>query len=181
MHIPAVLACLSVCACTELSGLAEFDLTREATVDLPGGGAVVPLPGGLAFPGLTDLDFSQATDFKDQGVQTGQVQSVKLRSFMLRVTVPAVGQDLTLLHRVAFFAKADGLPRQRIAHGGPFAAGTTRAELTLDGVELKAFVAAPKMSITWEADGKAPKQDTTLAAKVVLHVAVPTTGVLPGR
>jgi hypothetical protein len=94
---------------------------------------------------------------------------------LLRVVDPP-GQDLSFVDEVEFFVEAEGLERRRIASGGPFAEGETSAALVRDDVQLAAYAAAPALSITAEATGQRPPEETTVEAVVRLSVDVNVTG-----
>lgn len=147
---------------------ATFDVKVSSKSTVPGGGLFQTLlPNG--FGDFTSLDLSQTSDFKNAGVAKGDVESVKLTALKLTVAAPPDG-TLEFIDDISFFVEADGLPRVKVAeaHGIPNDAKTVA--LTMTGVEIAAYVTAPKLSLTTEATAHAPKSDTQLQADAVFTV-----------
>lgn len=172
----AVLALTAGCA----TALDTFDITRTSTTTIQGDALLGGLLPTLGFGGLTDMNLSQSSEFKNQGVEKHQVDSVTLKLLRLRVVTPA-GQDLTFMKKLEFFAESPGLAKVLVATGGPFAPGAATIDLTLPAAELKPYVTADKMSLTTTVDGKPPKQDTQIEATVTLRVDVDVTGAVAGK
>lgn len=180
-HHPTLplLALFVASACADAQGIDDFDITRSAEAVIQGS-LLTQVLTPLGFAGLSDMQLSNAQEMANQGVKPHQIDSVKLKLLRLRVTKPASGQDLTFLKRVKFYAESKGLEKKLVAQGGPFAAGTTQADLQLLGTELKPYVTAASMSLTTEVEGHAPGQDTTLQATVTLRVDVDVSGAIAG-
>ncbi len=159
-------------------GLTKVSATQTATATIPGGSVLDLLTGDIGFGNLGNFDITQSQEFKNQGVKREQINSVKLRT--LTITAPANGQDFTFLQSLAFFVEAPGVPKKEIAHGGPFAIGAKEISLTVLDVELAPYATAASMTFTTTANGKKPKVDTTIEAKVILDADVNVAGVLCG-
>jgi hypothetical protein len=129
-----------------------------------------PLGGLLnVFPqaaGFSNLNMTQTQDFQNQGVKKEDVKSVKLRKISLVITSPASG-DFSFLQSLHLFASANG-QREEVAFkdGIDKLPRSNTLELELKPVELKPFVVADSMSLTTEATGRQPGQDTSLDATV---------------
>ena len=143
---------------------------------MPGGGALAGLLS--TFPsvsGFNNFDFSQSQDFKNQNAQKSHVSSAKLKSFTLKISSPN-DEGFGFLDSIAFFAEANG-QKVRVAHKeniGSLGLNAPNPTLTLDldNQELAAFVKADSMSLSTEANGRQPTEDTTIVATAVFHVSV---------
>ena len=160
-------------------GLDTFNVDMSSTATIPKGSVLEQLAGGLPFSGeFTNFDISESQDFQNQGVKKSEIDSVRLAKLELVITSPATGQDFTFLQDLEFYVEAQGLERKRVARAGPFEPGQKTVTMALDGVELAAYVAAPAMSLTTEANGKRPNNDTTLQAKTRLRIDVNVAGLV---
>lgn len=116
------LAILAAAALSCKSGaLDTFDITRSASTTVKGS-PLGGLLGVVPFTGLTDLNFSQSSEFANAGVKPNQVDSVKLKRLSIDVTAPANG-DLKFLSKLQFFAESVSQPKILLATGGPFTSG----------------------------------------------------------
>jgi hypothetical protein len=155
-----------------LVGLCTCGIHIHPTAD---GSAVVPaatvvdqLLGAVAFAGLDKIDLTE--QFQNQGVTKDEVSSVVLSSMTLSIQSPQ-GETFDFLESLSFTAGAPGLPDVEIAHLDTVPKGATSLDLDIDpSVELAPYVVAPSMSITTQAMGSKPSQQTTLAAHVVFDV-----------
>jgi len=120
-------------------------------------------------------DCSSATLRGGSGIASKEdIDSGRLKDFTLSIQAPA-GQNFDFAESIAFFAEASGQPRVRIAHLDAVPKGVSSFPVSVDpGVELKPYVTAPQMSITTEAQGSRPPQETTVKADVVLDVDIHT-------
>lgn len=167
---------LTALAC---GGLDTFTITEESTATIQGS-ILGQLVSDLGFGGFLSMDLSQNETLANQGVSREQIDSVFVRSLTLTITAPPSGQDFTFLDSLEFYVEAPGEPRRLIASGGPFQAGLTTVGLDLENVDLAPYAAAESMSITTEASGRPPAQDTTIQAQIELEVDVNVDGALCG-
>lgn len=156
-------------------GVDNVDVSATGQAVVPAGTVVDELLGDVSFLGLEGFDISQSQEFRNQGYSKNQIDSVVVASFTLTATDPA-GADFDFLDRVRFFAESEGLPRVEIASLDPVPAGSTVLDLELSGAELRDYAAAESMTITTEASGRRPPEETTIEAEVVLDVDVSVTG-----
>jgi hypothetical protein len=168
---------LTLLAC---GGLDTFDIEESSTTVVEGGNILQQLVGNLGFSGFTAMDITANEKLKNQGVERQDIDSVKLSSVTLEIVSPASGQDFTFLDSIEFFVEAPGLTRKRIASGASFQAGLRTVGLDIDDVELADYASAESMSITTNATGNQPQQDTTIKATVKLEVDVNVDGALCG-
>jgi hypothetical protein len=163
-----------------LGGMVHCD--NLDNVDVSAGGKAVIKAGTLVETVLSDLDLQafESIDFssqlENQGVTKDDVDSVKMTQFVVRIEGPA-GANFDFLDSVKFYAEAQGQPKILIAELVDVPTGAMKIELDVDpDVELKPYVVAPRMTISGEVSGKRPKEDTTVAAEVVLDVDVTIPG-----
>jgi len=154
-------------------------LTFDATVS--GGGTVQGSPLGSllsvfpSFSGLTNIDFNNQQDFKNNDVTRDHVQSAKVTSLKLKVVSPA-NQDFSFIDSLSFVASADGQPDAVVAEKTGIAQnpGTPpNAEITFDvkDVELAPYLQQPTVTLGLTGSGHQPAQDTQIEATVVIKVA----------
>ena len=130
----------------------------------------------LASTGEEGFDITQSQEFRNQGYTKDQVDSVRMKRFTLTITSPQ-GADFDFIDSIAFYAESDGLPRVLVAELDPVPDG--QSEIILDvntEVELQPYVIAESMTITTEATGLRPEQETTVDANVVFDVDIAVTG-----
>jgi len=137
---------------------------------------ISPLLGTFpAIGSFSNMDFNTNQDFRNQGIATDQVSSVKVTAFTVTITSPST-QDFTFLDELSFYAKvgdqealiAEGVD---ISHTAPPAPNPV-LELSVTEAELQPFVAASSMSIVARGQGRVPPQDTTLEAEARFKVQV---------
>ena len=153
-------------ACSPSIGI-DIDASGTATVQGSALGSVLSLPGG--FGGLTAINLSQEAAFKNQNTDRDHITSCRVSKLALKVTSPD-SQDLTFLSSISFSIAAPNLPKLRIAHLDAIPAGARSVNLSLDDAQLGAYCKADSFSITTDASGHAPPQDTTIEADLTLHV-----------
>lgn len=144
----------------------DVTVTGQTTVDAS------PLPVSLIplnFTGFGGLDLSQTQEFKNQGITKDEIQSVKLVSVTLTIASPA-GANFDFLTSLAFDVSAQGQPQAEVASLATVPQGATELSLAVEGVELAPYVTAPSMSVTSNAQGELPPQNTTINATMVFDV-----------
>lgn len=166
-------------ACTTCDGIDNFQVDETSRAVIPGATLLEQLTS-VPFAGFGNIDLSQNTDLKNQGATKDNIDSVKISALSMTVVAPASGQDFTFLTSLKFYVESPGQPRLLIASGGPFPEGASKVELTLEDVDLKPYATAETMSITTEANGRRPPQETTVDAAISLDVDVNVGGALCG-
>jgi hypothetical protein len=148
-----------------------FDVTVTGQSTIPGSGlpgaGLIQLP--FDFGGFGAIDLSSTQEFKNQGVSRNEVQSVKLKSVTLSISAPS-GASFDFLDSIAFDASAPGQSQVAVAQITSIPRSSSQLSLAVDDVELAPYVAAPSMSVTTNAQGMPPSQDTTVSAVLVFEV-----------
>lgn len=161
-RLAAAVAFGALCTCGTLD---RFDVETGAQATIAKATLVDKLIGALDFSEFEEIDFSQ--DIANQGVREDQIDSVKMKTFVLRTDDPSATLDF--IESVEFYAEAEGLPRVLVASSSDLA-GQSSVELDLTDEELKPYVVAPYMTIGAEVVGERPDEDTTIIAEVTLAV-----------
>ncbi|MEM6733304.1 MAG: hypothetical protein AAF658_17220 [Myxococcota bacterium] len=175
-RLPGVFALVGLAMCSSLD---TFTIEESATTVVQGS-LVGQVLGDLGFAGFVGLDLSENQTLQNEGVERSDIDSVFVRSLSLRITDTTQGQSFDFLNSIAFFAESDGLPRVEIASGADFAPGLTEIGLDVSNVNLADYVAAPTLTITTDASGGAPAEDTSIEATLTLDVDVNVAGALCG-
>lgn len=159
--------------CSSLDNV-EVPVTAEATI--PRRSVLDELLGNLAFAGFEGFDISESQQFENQGYSKDQVDSVRMIEMTLVIRAPD-GANFDFLDAIRFYAEAPGLPRVLVAELEPVPDGATELRLDVDSsVELQPYVVAPSMTLTTEADGLRPEEETTVEAEAIFDVDVNVTG-----
>ena len=152
------------------------------TTEVKGQGTV---PGGNALGGvltmfpqlssLTNIDFDQSQDFKNNNTSREKVTSVLLKSMTLKISSPN-DQDFSFLESIQFVAKSGEneavfAQKSNISQQG---LKTPNPTLTLDSanVDLAPYVRASTMSIVMRGTGRQPPRDTQVEVVTVFDVFV---------
>jgi hypothetical protein len=169
----AIVAVLALWTCDSLDNI---DVEVAAQAQIARGSVLDQLAGQLAFIGFDGFDVSQSQEFKNSGYSKDQIDSVHIQRFTLSIREPA-GSNFDFLSSIRFYAEADGLPRVLVAEMPAVPRGVGRLDLTVEGeVELMPYVVAPSMTLTTEATGTRPAQDTTIDATTSFDVDINVTG-----
>jgi hypothetical protein len=153
-------------------GLVQFDVEVEAETVVERGTLVEQLIP-VVFDDFAAIDLAESQEFQNRDVRPDQVESIRIRAFVLEITDPPDGQDFSFLRALSFFIDTDGQPRRRIATApdGAFDAGVRRIELDIDDVELQPYATAEHFSLDTEVTAsRRPSVDTTIQAHVVFRV-----------
>jgi hypothetical protein len=170
MRVWAAVGVMALAVSLSSCGL-TFDVHADGEAKVPGGGI---LGSFFALPGLDNFasfDISQTQDFKNQGVSKDHLESVKLKSIVMKVKDPA-GGNFNFIDKIQFFAQLpnDDSSKVQIAHKDSVPRDTNQFNLDIDNVELLKYVVAPSMKITTSASGRSPAQDTTITVNVIFDV-----------
>lgn len=159
--------------CSSLDNI-EVPVTAEATI--PRRSVLDELLGNLSFAGFDGFDISQSQQFENQGYSRDQVDSVRMLEMTLAIRAPA-GANFDFLDAIRFYAEAPGQPRVLVAELDPVPDGATELTLVVDSsVELQPYVVAPSMTLTTEAEGLRPPEETMVEAEAIFDVDVNVTG-----
>lgn len=130
--------------------------------------------GGGSFPGTGK---TVDTSLANQGVSKAHVGKVDLTSLTLTETAPQctkiVGCDLSFIDTFTVSVSAPGQQQVVVGTLKSPPAGTTKANLTLSGVDLAPYVTASSMTLSASLTPKqqpASEVDMTLAAQLLVHV-----------
>lgn len=167
MRRPPTLLLLFLIGC----GLLRFEVDHQASTEIPGGGLVGQLLDTLSFTGLNEFDTTIEDEIADQGVEPGDVRSVRLTLFSL-----SADTDLSFIQSMEVFVQAPDFDEVRVAHGDDFPAGETQVELILDEVDLADALAAGAMSFRVEVDGAAPAEDTRIDVSLIAEIEATAQG-----
>jgi hypothetical protein len=152
----------------EVSVMAESRIPRRSVLD--------ELIGNLSFAGFDGFDLSQSQQFENQGYSKDQIDSVHMLELNLRITDPA-DANFDFIDSIRFYAEAEGLPRVLVAELADVPDGVTTLALDVkSSVELRPYVVAPAMTLTTEATGVRPPEETTVEAEAIFDVDVNVTG-----
>lgn len=171
---PTAIAMLAL-VCLTCGGVDNVTVTAEGQATIPEATPIEELLGSLSFAGFGSFDITQTQEFQNQGYSRDQIDSVKVRSFTLSINSPE-GANFDFLDSIVFFAESEGLPRVEIASLDPVPEGAAELNLNINDVELADYAAAESMSITTEASGMRPPEETTVDAVVKLGVDVDVSG-----
>jgi hypothetical protein len=167
------LAALALGTCSSLDNI-EVPVTGNATI--PRRSVIDELLGNLSFAGFDGFDISQSQQFENQGYSKDQVDSVRMLELTLTIRSPA-GAKFDFMDSIRFYAEADGLPRVLVAELDVVPDGVSTLALDVDSsVELQPYVVAPAMTLTTEADGVRPAEETMVEAEAIFDVDVNVTG-----
>jgi hypothetical protein len=165
-------AVLLLAACGHLD---EVDVTRSATITVPGGsGAALPVNAIGAIPLPLDR-----RALEQEGIEPDDVDSARLVALRLEVTQGTSFE--AWLDEVAFQIEAPGLARSELARRSgirALPAGTTALDVPASGVDLKPYVLADSSTVFAEATGIQPPADTTVRVTATVRVDVSVSGLL---
>ncbi len=124
---------------------------------------------------LTNIDFDQSQDFKNNNTSRDHVTSVLLKSMTLKISSPN-DQDFSFLDTIQFVAKtgeneAVFAEKSNISKLG-LKAPNPVLTLNSTNVDLAPFVRASTMSIVMRGTGRQPPQDTRVEVITVFNVFV---------
>jgi len=169
MDIPKTLV-LALAVLPMGCGLVQFDVPVEGDAQVPGCTGLTCLLGQLGFGSFTSLDLSQSQQWQNNNANKDKVSSATLTAASLDVTVPD-GGDLSFLQSLKFSVEAPDAGQVLVAEGQSFPKGQSHVDLTAHPeVELAPYVKASAMTITTDASGNQPQQNTTVHAKVTFHI-----------
>jgi hypothetical protein len=162
-------AALLLAACGSID---EVDVTRSATVTVPGGAGALPVDAiaAIALP----LD---RRALEDEGIEPDDVDSARLVA--LRIDVIEGTSFEAWLDEIAFLVEAPGHARAELARRGgirALPAGTTALEVPTSGVDLKPYVLSETATVLGEASGVQPAADTTVRVTATVRVDVSVSG-----
>jgi hypothetical protein len=161
---------LALLACSDPLSI-KVEQTGSGEVE--GAGAIGGLLGAFNLGGFDDLDVSIDQQLANQGVAKGDVSSVRLDQ--LTLSTPD-GDDLSFISSIDVFIESPGVDKTRIAHLDDFPEGQKSVDLELDDVDLVDYVVADSLTISTEASGSAPENDTEIDAYIALDVEATAQG-----
>ncbi|MCB9663104.1 MAG: hypothetical protein H6732_03255 [Alphaproteobacteria bacterium] len=163
----AVLACEGALLTIPVEDSAQTTI-RQGTV-------LESVLGDLGLDGFTALDVTASQELQNQGVEPGDIVDVRLVRFDLAVVAPEDG-TFDFLGGLDVLVEAPGLPEVRIARMDQKSPGDQTLSLAVEDVDLTPYVTSRSMTITTDAQGGRPTEDTTVEATFELSVGVTTQG-----
>lgn len=139
---------------------------QSGSTEIDGAGALGGVLSTLQLGGFDDLSVNVDQELANQGVAPGDIASV----YVVELGLTATPGDLSFIDTLEIFVSAPGLDTVRIAHIEDIPAGTSQASMTLDGVDLTDYVVAESMTITTQAEGTLPEDDTTIDVFMAIDV-----------
>jgi len=127
--------------------------------------------GDLGFGDLLGVDIVDSEELANQGVAPGDIREVYLTDFVLNAVDPS-DADLSWLERVDILVEAPGLPEKVIATASDFPPGLASVDFELEDVDLTDYVVSESMTLTTDARGRRPPDDTTVRADFRIEVGV---------
>ena len=147
--------------------LLTIRVDESASTVVEAGGIVGELLTSLSFAGFDDLSVSIDQELANQGVAPGDVESVHIVE--LEFSTPD-GADLSFLSEVSVYVSAPGLDTVLVAFQDTFPEGVTTVALELPDEDLTAYVEAESMTLTVDASGELPEEDTTIDVALAIDV-----------
>ena len=127
--------------------------------------------------GFENFNIEQSEEFQNGGYTKDQIDSVRVLSIRLEVLSPA-GGNFDFLDSIAFYAEAEGLPRIQIASLAVVPDGERVLEMDIDDAQLVEYVVSPSVTITTDATGTKPAEETTIKGDIIFDVDVNVSGSL---
>jgi hypothetical protein len=158
---------------TGCAHLLTITVEQEGSTVVPGAGVVGELLGTLDIGGFDDLSVNVDQELANQGVDPGDISSVRVSE--LRLSTPD-GDDLSFLTVLDISIGSEGMDTVRIAHQDAFPEGEKTVEMDLDDEDLTAYVVADSMVVTTDAEGTAPPDDTTIDVYMAIEVTATVQG-----
>lgn len=165
-----LLACSGQIASINLSESAEATIEGQSTL-----GGITELVGGLGFSGFTEMDISQSSELKNQGVQQGDIETAMVTRFTLEVVDPS-DADLSFISSLEIWVDAPDLDPVMVASQTDFPSGVASVDFVLEDVDLADYVVSDSMSIMTEASGSVPSDKVTIKATADFEIGVTAQG-----
>ena len=154
----------------------EFSETAEATVPSAGTlGTITELVGNLGFSGFTDMNISESEELANQGVAPGDINEAFITNFSLEALSPE-GSDLSFLDSLEIWVEAEGLEPVLVASQDEFPEGVGKVDFIVEDVDITEYVVSEAMTITTEASGSLPSEETQLEAEIGFSVGITAQG-----
>ncbi len=155
--------------------LTRIDVEGDAETTVEGSGLLGELLGELGFEGFASMDIASSEELQNQGVEPGDIKDARLVSFELEVLDPEEG-DLSFLSQLSVSVSAPDLPQVLLASQVAFPEGTTLVPFDVEDVDLTDYVTSRSLTLTTEATGEPPTEDTTIVARYLIDVGVTLQG-----
>ncbi len=163
------------------SSLDNFEVDVEARTTIEKSTVLEQLAGDIGFEDLVTFDLKNTSGYSNENIDENDIDSVKMTRLRLTIESPEEGIDFTFLENIAFFVEGEGLPRKRLAFGGPFEPGEKVIELALEDTELKPYLALDTMDVTTDVTGQRPAEDTEVRADLKFNIDVDVSNALCGK
>lgn len=166
---------LSTVAATGCAPVVGFDVVITDETVVEGGGSVLENGlAGLGFDGFSTFDIEGSQEFENRGLTREHVTSAQLTSFRLIAEEPS-DADLGFLNDLKVLVDAPEQPETRIAEAEIDGEPIEVAAETTDE-DLGAYLRTDTFTLTADASGTRPEEDTTVRAEAILRVWADPTG-----
>lgn len=125
--------------------------------------------------GFENFDIDQSDEFQNGGYSKDQIDSVRVLSIRLEVLSPD-GGNFDFLDSISFYAEAEGLPRIQIASLAAIPEGERVLEMNIDDAQLVEYVVSPSVTISTDATGTKPAEQTTIKGDIIFDVDINVSG-----
>lgn len=155
--------------------LATITIEESATTTVPAASPLEGLIQDFGFGDFVQLDLTSAAELQNQGVQPGDILDVRVTFFDLEADSPS-DADLSFLDRLEVYVEAPELDPVLVASASSFPEGERTVSLMVEDVDLTDYVVSESMTITTEASGSRPPQETVVEARAAFNVGVTVQG-----
>lgn len=150
------------------SKLLTVQIEGTATTEVEGASLLEDLIGDLGFDSLVSMDITEAEELANQGVEPGDLVSVRLVGFDLEITEG--DPDLSFIDAMAVSVTAPDLDEVEIAVQDEFPEGQALVEMELLDVDMVDYAVSQSMTLTTSVEASRPSEDSVIEARYVLEV-----------
>lgn len=163
---------LASAGCTKIS---TITLDEEASTVVERGTLIEEFISDFGFGDFLNMDLTQSAALRNQGVEPGDIEDVRLEHLELEATDPS-GADMAFLESMDLFVEAPGVARAPLASSPGFPEGQALVVFDLAEVDLTPYVVSESMTFDTEVTGRRPDVNTTLTARFTVAFRVTTQG-----
>jgi hypothetical protein len=154
--------------------LLTIDIEESSTTTIEQGTLLEELIGDLGFGGFAQMDVTDNQTLANQGVEPGDLESVKLISMELEA-VEGDG-DLSFIDTLSFSATAPDVDTVVIGDQSDFPEGQAVVEMNLYDVDLVDHAVSESMTITTDVTAGRPTSDTKVKATFTMRIKATVQG-----
>ena len=154
--------------------LLTIDIEETSKTTIEQGTLLEDLIGDLGFGGFAQMDITDNQTLANQGVQPGDLESVKVVSLVLEAVDGDT--DLSFIDALSFSATAPDVDTVVIGDQTDFPVGEAIVEMNLYDVDLVDHAVSESMTITTDVSAGRPTADTTVKATFTLRIKATVQG-----